>query len=208
MSESDTMFNGRDRRCAAVQLMLSTDLSYDNRIIASTLKIQTRTVQRLRAQLNASGDPLAVVERKATSCHLTSSKSAWKSTPKCTWMCWRVWWSPGAIRWPVSEPGRGSRTRRRPTSLDLWVGLASEEMLRLCNLLSLPPPPTWTRWTTSFGYNVENITYMTSHNTKTSLIVAIHRVFAELPPALVEKACSQFRIRIEAVIAAEGGYIE
>ena len=24
---------------------------------------------------------------RATSCHLTSSKSAWKSTPKCTWMC-------------------------------------------------------------------------------------------------------------------------
>ena len=34
------------------------------------------------------------------------------------------------------------------------------------------------------------------------------RVFAELPPALVEKACSQFRIRIEAVIEAEDGYIE
>ena len=28
---------------------------------------------------------------RATSCHLTSSKSAWKSTPKCTWMCWRVY---------------------------------------------------------------------------------------------------------------------
>ena len=39
MSESDTMFNERDRRCAAVQLMLSTDLTYDNRTIASTLKI-------------------------------------------------------------------------------------------------------------------------------------------------------------------------
>ena len=39
---------------------------------------------------------------------------------------------------------------------------------------------------------VENITNMTSHNTKASLIAAIHRVFAELPPALVEKACSQF----------------
>ena len=49
---------------------------------------------------------------------------------------------------------------------------------------------------------------MTSHNTKASLIAAICWVFAELPPALVEKACSQFRIRIEAVIAAEGGYIE
>ena len=55
---------------------------------------------------------------------------------------------------------------------------------------------------------VENITNMTSHNTKTSLIAAICRVFAELPPALVENACSQFRIRIEAVIEDEGGYIE
>ena len=55
---------------------------------------------------------------------------------------------------------------------------------------------------------VENITNMTSDNTKASLTAAIRRVFAELLPALVEKACSQFRIRIEAVIEAEGGYIE
>ena len=40
MSESDTMFNERDRRCAAVQHMLSTDPTYDNRTIASTLKMQ------------------------------------------------------------------------------------------------------------------------------------------------------------------------
>ena len=64
MSESDTMFNERDRRCAAVQLMLSTDPSYDNRTIASTLKMQIQTVQRLRAQLNASDGPLRVVKRK------------------------------------------------------------------------------------------------------------------------------------------------
>ena len=53
---------------------------------------------------------------RATSCHLTSSKSAWKLTPKCTWKCWRVWWSHGAIRWPVPDPRCGSRTRHRPTS--------------------------------------------------------------------------------------------
>ena len=47
---------------------------------------------------------------------------------------------------------------------------------------------------------VENITNMTSHNHKANLIAAICRVFAERPPALVEKACSQFWIRIEAVI--------
>ena len=55
---------------------------------------------------------------------------------------------------------------------------------------------------------VENITNMTSHNTKASLIPAIRRAFTELPPALVEKACSQFQIHTEAVIEAEGGYIE
>ena len=40
MSESDTMFNERDRRYTAVQLMPSTDPSYDNRTLASTLKMQ------------------------------------------------------------------------------------------------------------------------------------------------------------------------
>ena len=66
MFESDTVFNERDRRCVAVQLTLSTDPSYDNRTIASTLKMQIRTVQRLRAQLNVSDDSMEVVERKAS----------------------------------------------------------------------------------------------------------------------------------------------
>ena len=39
MSERDTMFNEGNRRCTAVQLMLSNDPSYDNGTIASTLKI-------------------------------------------------------------------------------------------------------------------------------------------------------------------------
>ena len=40
MSESETMFNERDRRFTAVQLIRSTDPSYDNKTIASTLKMQ------------------------------------------------------------------------------------------------------------------------------------------------------------------------
>ena len=55
---------------------------------------------------------------------------------------------------------------------------------------------------------VKNITNMTSHNTKASLITAIRQIFAKLPLALVKKACSHFQIRIEAVIEAEGSYIE
>ena len=59
---------------------------------------------------------LLLFQVRPTSCHLTSSTSAWKSIPKCTWMCWRVWWSPGAIKWPLADPGCGSRTCRRSTS--------------------------------------------------------------------------------------------
>ena len=66
MSESDTMFNEWDRRCATVQLMPSTNPSYDNRTIASTLKMQIRTVQRLSTQFNVLDDPFEVVERKDT----------------------------------------------------------------------------------------------------------------------------------------------
>ena len=52
MSESDTMLNVQDRRRAAVQFMLSTDISYDNMTITSTLKMQIRTVQRAQGDEN------------------------------------------------------------------------------------------------------------------------------------------------------------
>ena len=145
---------------------------------------------------------------RVTSCHLTSSKSAWKSTPKCTWMCWRVWWSPGAIGWPVADPGCGSRTRRRPTSPKRPRLGFRRSATTLYPSLTAPSSPNLNPLDYLVWSYVENITNMTSHNTKASLITAIRRVFAELPPALVEKACSQFRICIEAVIEAEGGYIE
>ena len=137
---------------------------------------------------------------RATSWHHTSSKSAWKSTPKCTWNCWRMWWSPGAIRWPVADPVCGSRTRCRPAS-PKGPRLGFRRSAATLSP-SLPGPPSPDLYPLDYFVRsyVENITNMTSHNTKGSPIAAIRRVFAELPPALVEKACSQFRIRIEVVI--------
>ena len=73
---------------------------------------------------------------KAPSCHLISSKSAWKSTPKCTWMCWRVWW-------PLVQLGGWWQTLCVAAGLGAGPlvqrdsGLASEGVLRLCTLLSL-----------------------------------------------------------------------
>ena len=153
--------------------------------------------------------PLVLFQVRATSCHLTSSKSAWKSRTKCPWMCWKVWWSPGAIRWPVADPGCGSRTHRHPTSSKRpRLGFRRNATTMYPSLTGPSSSPDLYPLDYFVWSYVENITNMTSHNTKASLIAAIHRESAEPSPALFEKACSQFRIRIEAVIEAGGGYIE
>ena len=98
--------------------------------------------------------------------------------------------------------GAGPQVQRDPV-------LASEGVLRLCTLLSLTPSSPDLNLLVYFVWSyVENITNMTSHTTKASLITAICRLFAELPPVLVEKASSQFWIHIETGIEAEIGYIE
>ena len=111
---------------------------------------------------------------RATSCHLTSSKSAWKLTPRYTWMCWRVWWSPGAIRWPVADPGCGSRTRCRLTSPKRPRFGFRRSAKTLYPSLTAPSPDLNLLDYFVWSY-VENITNMTSHNTKASLIAAIRR---------------------------------
>ena len=143
MSESDTVFNEWDRRCTAVQLMRSTDPSYDNRTIASTLKMQILTVQRLRAQLNAS-DKVSGYNyglwcgfkwgpHHATS-HLRSLlESQHQSVPRCAEECGDpLVLSSG--RWQTlgvaAGLGAGPLVQRDP-------GLASEGVLWLCTHLSL-----------------------------------------------------------------------
>ena len=140
-------------------------------------------------------------QERATSCHFTPSKSAWKSTPKCTWMCW----SPGAIRCLVADPGCGSRTRHQPTSPKRpRLVFRRSAMTLYPSLTGPPPPPTWTRWTTSFGHTLRTSPIWPPTTPKP----AWSPPSAELSPTLVEKPCSQFQIRIETVIEAEGSYIE
>ena len=158
MSESDTMFNEQDRRCAAVQPMLSTDPTYDNRTIASTLKMQIRTVPRTQGdENNVSGYGYGLWcdfkwgPHHATS-HLRSRlESQHQSVPGCVEECGDPLVQSGG-RWQTlgvaAGLSAGPQVRRDPS-------LASEGVLRLCTLLSLPPPhssPTWTRWTTLFGH--------------------------------------------------------
>ena len=139
MSESDTMFNERDRSSAAVQLMVSTDPSYDNRTIASSLQMQiwnatnNRNVPRvIKTKLPATVMVFGVV---ATS-HLRSRlESQHQSVPGC------------AVGWgdPLLQPGGRWQTLGVAAGLSASPqvqrdpGLASEGVLRLCTLLSLDP---------------------------------------------------------------------
>ena len=205
MSESDTMFNERGWRCAGVQLIYSTDSSYNNWTIASTLKMQIWTVKRLRAQVMVFGVvsieghimPPHIFEvglKVNTKVYLDVLKSV--VIPWCNQVAsGRPW-----VRQQDSTPAQKSK------GTQAWL---QKECYDFVPFAYWPPSSHNLNPLDYFVWSyVENITNMTSNNIKASLIAAIRRVFAKLRPALVEKACSQFRIRIEAVIEAESGYIE
>ena len=124
--------------------------------IASTLKMQMWTVQRAQGDENkVSGYGYGLWcgfkwgPHHATS-HLRSRlESQHQSVPGCAEECGDLLVQSGG-RWQTlgvaAGLGAGPQVQRDP-------GLASEGVLRLCILHSLPPPPpTWIHWTTSFGH--------------------------------------------------------
>ena len=182
MSESDTMFNERDRRCAPVQHMIFTDPSYDNRSIASTLKMQIRTVQRVQGDENkvsgygydlwcsfkwGSHDATSHLRSRLESQHQSVPGGAEECGNPLVQSCGR-WQTLGV----AAGLGESPQVQRDP-------GLASEGVLRLCTLLSLAPSSPDLNPLDYFVWSyVENISNMTSHNIKAILIAAICRVFA------------------------------
>ena len=157
------MFNERDRRCVAVQLMPSTNPSYDNRTIASTLKMQIWIASNNgRAQgdeNNVSGYSYGLWcglwcgfkwgPHHATSYLRSRLESLHQSVRGCAEECGDPLVQSGG-GWQTlgvaAGFGAGPQVQKDP-------GLASEGVLRLCTLLKMPPPPpTWTCWTTLYGH--------------------------------------------------------
>ena len=173
------MFNERDQRCTTVQLMLSTNPSYDNRTIASTLKMQIRTVQHLRAPLNASNDPLEVVERKNTARKTPTKEFIEKvqaiidKTPQqpIRQIARDLGVSHTTVNACVKEDLK-CRSYRRQTSQILTE---KTKNLRLIKSVRAPSSPDMNPLDYFIWSYIENITNMTSHNTKASLIAAIRR---------------------------------
>ena len=123
MPKSDTMFNEQDRRCAAVQLMHSTDPSYDNRSIDRTLKMQmwittnNRDVPRaIKIKFSATVIVIGVVSSEGHIMPPLIFEVCLKVNTKVYLDVLKSLVIPLVIRWPVADPGCRSRTCRRPTS--------------------------------------------------------------------------------------------
>ena len=181
-SESDTMFNEQDRRCTAIELMLSNDPSYDNRTIASNLKMQIRMVQRAQGDENkVSGYGYGLWcgfkwgPHHATSHPWSRLKSQHQRVPGCAEEFGDPQVQSGG-RWQTLSVAAGLSASPQ---VQRDSGLASEGVLRLCTLLSLASSSPDLNLLDYFVWSyVENITNMTSHSTKTSLIAAIRRALA------------------------------
>ena len=151
MSESDTMLKERERRCAAVQLMLSTDPSYDSqnhRLIAKN----NRDVPRvMKTKFPATVMVFGVVSSEGyimtphifeVSLKVNTKVDVLKSMviPWCNQVV-------GGRPWVWQQD---SAPAHKSKETQAWL---QKEYYDFVPFSHWPPPsPTWTRWTTSFGH--------------------------------------------------------
>ena len=213
MSESDAMFNERDRRCAVVQHMLSPDPSYDNRTIANTRKMKiwiatnNRDVPRvMKTKFLATVMVFGVVSSEGHIMPPHIFRVGLKVNIKVYLDVLKIVGIPwcnqvaGGRPW-VWQQDSGAAHKSKETQA--WLQKECYDFVSFSHWLPLlprPEPAGLLRLVIRREHHQHDLPQQQSQPDR--------RVFAELPPALVEKACSQFRIRIEAVIEAEGGYIE
>ena len=157
MSEIDTVFNERDRRCAAVQVILSTNPSYDNRTIASTLKMQIRNNRNsprvMKTKFPVTVMVFGVVSREGhimlphifevglkvnTKVYLDVLKSV--VIPWCNQVA-------GGRPWVWQQD---SAPAHKFKETQAWLQKDCYDFVPFSNWH--PLPPTWSRWTTSFGH--------------------------------------------------------
>ena len=156
MSESDTMFNERDRRCAAVQLILCTNQSTTHSLYHcqhpqnanpdwSTLQGTVQFIGRPFGGDGAEGhhqeDPDKWVHRKAI-----IDENPQRPIEQ---NAWDLGISHTTVNACVKEDLR-CRSYRRLTSQILTD---KTKKSRLIKSFRPPPPLTWTHWTTSFGHS-------------------------------------------------------
>ena len=154
------MFNERDRRCAAVQLMLSTDPSYDNRTIASTLKMQiwiatnngdVPWVMKTKFSVTLMAFGVVLSEGHIMPPHifevgLKVNTKVYLDVLKSVVIPWCNQLAGGRpLVWQQDSVPAHKSKETQPWLQKEWYDFVA---FSHCP----PSPPTWTCWTTSFGH--------------------------------------------------------
>ena len=216
MSESDTMFNEREWRCTAVQLMVSIDPSYDNRTIASTLKMQIWIVTNNRDEPRVMKIkfPVTVMVFGVVSSDghvmpphifdvgLKVNTKEYLDVLKSVVFPWCNLVASGKpLAWQ-----QDSALAHKSKETQAWL---QKECYDFVPFFNWPPPlPTWTRWTTSFGHSSRTSPTWPPTTPKPAWSSPSPEYLPSSRRRLWKRHAPQFRIRIEAVIEAEGDYIE
>ncbi len=188
--------------------MRSTDPSYDNRTIASTLKMQIwiATNNRNVPRVMKTKFPATVMVFGVVSSGGHIMPTHMKVNTKVYLGCAEESGDPlvqSGGRWQTlgvaAGLDAGPQVQKDP-------GLASEGVLRLSTLLS--PAPVLPRPEPAGLLRLVIRREHHQHDLPQHQSQPDRRVFSEQPPELVEKVCSHFRISIKAVFEAESGYIE
>ena len=187
----------RDQRCAAVQRMLSTDPSFDNRTVASTLKMQiwiatnNRDVPKvMKTKFPATFMVFGVVSSEGHIMPPNIFEVGWKVNMKVYLDVLKSMVIPWCNQVAGSRPWVWQlelAPAHKSKETQSWLQKECYDFVPFSHWPPSSPdlnPPDYFVWS-----YVGNITNMTSHNTKAGQITSIRRVFTELPPALVEKAC-------------------
>ena len=184
------MFNERDRRFAAVQLMLSTDPSYDsqnhrwiatnNRDVPRVMKTKFPATVMVFGVVSSGGH---IIPPHIFEVSLKFNTKVYLDILKSEVIPWYNQVAGGRLWvWQLdSAPAHKSKETQA------WLQKECYDFEPFSHWS--PYSPDLNQLDCFVWSYVENITNMTSHNTKASLNATIRRVFAELPPTLVEKAC-------------------
>ena len=174
------MFNKRDRRYAAVQLMLSTDPSYDSqnhrRIATNNWDVPRVMKTKFPATVMVFGVVLSeghIMPPHIFEVGLKVNTKVYLDMLKSVVIPWRNQVA-GGRPWVWQED---SAPAHKSKETQAWL---QKECYDFVPFFHCPPSSPDLNPLDYFVWSyVENITNMTSHNTEASLIAAIRRVFAD-----------------------------
>ena len=156
MSESDTMFNERHRRCAAVQHMLLPIQVMTTGPLPAPSECKSRRYNVPRVMKTKFSATLMVFGVVSSEGHIMLPhifEVGLKVNTKVYLDVLKSVVIPCCNQVAGVDPACGSRTRRQPTSLKRpRLGFRRSATTLYPSLTGPPPPQTWTRWTTSFGH--------------------------------------------------------